>query len=197
MPLSPCLVSFCGRPCAEGFRQVVPEPEQARVQHLQNSADIARTAFIQVKSSGGCVEIFGISSGILALEEFHRDKCIEEVGDAAGMETELFTQFRSGEAAIAERGEKTKGNSSEENFRIPEAEGSLQNWVGRRRRGIHDFRFSIEPGVCYSTVRSTSGQRRAGNQTFARRNPSAGGSEARGSKISKAPSAKLQRNSKV
>ena len=102
------------------------------IRSLKKSPD-ARTITIEVKRSRGRVEILRFNSITLALEEFHRDECIEEVGDAARMKTKLFAQFRAGEAAIAQRGEEAKGDSSEQNFGIPEAEGGLQNRVGRRR----------------------------------------------------------------
>jgi hypothetical protein len=57
------------------------------------------------------------------------------------METELFAKLRGGQAAIAERGEETKGNSGEQNFRVPEAEGSLQYRVGRAGEDV--FTISI------------------------------------------------------
>ena len=74
---------------AKGFRQIVPEPEQARVQHFQNSADIPRTAFIQVKSSSDRIEILGMRSVTLALEEFHSDQGVKEIADGTRVEANL------------------------------------------------------------------------------------------------------------
>jgi hypothetical protein len=42
------------------------------------------------------------------------------------MQGEFFPDLRASEPARAECGEKIKGNCSEQDFRIPKAEGSLQ-----------------------------------------------------------------------
>jgi hypothetical protein len=43
---------------ATSFRQVMPVFEEPRVQHLQNSADVAGSLAIEVKSSGGVLAYF-------------------------------------------------------------------------------------------------------------------------------------------
>ena len=45
-------------PSAKSFRQVMPVFEKPRVQHLQNSADVAGALAIEIKSSGGRVGVF-------------------------------------------------------------------------------------------------------------------------------------------
>ena len=127
--LPPCLISFCGCPGAQRFRQIVPELEQPRVEHLQNAADVARAAAIEIKSAGGRVEILRVGAVAFALEEFHRHERIEKIGDAARMQFEFFPELRAGEPALAERREDTELDRGEQDLRIPEAEGGLQNGV--------------------------------------------------------------------
>jgi len=77
----------------------------------------------------GVLKYFASAPSPFALEEFHRHKRIEKIGDAAWMQGEFFPDLRAGEPARAEFGEKIKGNCGEQDFRIPNAEASLQNCV--------------------------------------------------------------------
>jgi len=116
---------------------------------LKKSPD-ARTITIKVKRSRGRVEILRFNSITLALEEFHRDECIEEVGDAARMKTKLFAQFRAGEAAIAQRGEEAKGDSREQNFGIsgPKAVCRIGSGAGGDVVMIFDFALKRKFATC-------------------------------------------------
>jgi len=71
-------------PSAKSFRQVMPVFEEPRVQHLQNSADVAGALAIEIKSSGGRVGVFRAGAVSRALQKLHRHKRIEKIRDAAG-----------------------------------------------------------------------------------------------------------------
>src|SRR5581483_5251208 len=91
--------------CAKGFRQIVPEFEEALVQHNQNSADVARAIAIKIKSSSGRVEVFRFRTVSLAVEELHCHKRIKKISDAPWVQTELFANLRAHEPSLAEAGE--------------------------------------------------------------------------------------------
>ena len=110
---------------AKGFRQVIPELEEPRVQHFQYSADVTRALLIEIKSRGGCVVIFCIGSLAVAVEKFHCHERIEKIENAARMQTKFAADVRAREPAIAELGEKIKVDRSEKGFGIPKTESGL------------------------------------------------------------------------
>ena len=107
----------------------MPKLEESRVQHLQDPTDVTRAFAVEIKSSGGRIEISRLSAVAVALDEFHRHKSVEKIGDAARMQAEFLTYVRAGEPAFTEFREKIKRDCSEEDLGIPKPETSLQNCV--------------------------------------------------------------------
>ena len=81
---------------AKSFRQVMLVFEEPRVQHLQNSADVAGALAIEVKSNGGVLAYFRACAVSRALQKLHRPKRIEKIRDAAGMQSESLAHLRAG-----------------------------------------------------------------------------------------------------
>ena len=48
------------------------------------------------------LKYFAVGPVAFAVEEFHRDQRVEEIADAARVQTQFRAEFRAGEAAIAE-----------------------------------------------------------------------------------------------
>ena len=98
MPFWPCLTSFCGLPGPQRLRQVVPELEEARVEHLEDAADVARAVAVEVERADRRVGVARGRPVAVAIEELHRHEGIEEIGDAARVQPELAAELarRSG-----------------------------------------------------------------------------------------------------
>ena len=135
-------------PGAERFRQVMPELEQPRVQHLGDSADVARAFAVKVESGRGRVEIFRAGSVALAFEELHCHKRVEKIRDAARMQCEFLADFCAGEPALSKSSEQTKLNSGKQNLRVPKTESGLEDCVWRWRGRVHEADVASEGSFC-------------------------------------------------
>jgi len=107
--------------------QVVPEAEQARVEHLQHAADVARAVPVQEEQPGRGVVVLRLRAVALALEEAHRQERIEEVLDAARVQLELRSQLRPRHAPRAEAREHAELGGGQEHLGRPEGEGGLED----------------------------------------------------------------------
>ena len=63
----------------------------------------------------GVLKYFALAPSF-ALEEFHRQKRIEKIGDAAWMQAEFFADLRASEPALTEFREKIKRDCGEQDF---------------------------------------------------------------------------------
>ena len=117
-------------PRTQGSWEVVPELEQAVIQHDKNSADVARAAAVEIEGSGRCIEIFRVRAVALAIEEFHRNQRIEEVADRAPVQADFGAHLRACKPTIAELGKYFELHRSEENLGRPEGKGSLKDGTG-------------------------------------------------------------------
>src|SRR6185295_19270986 len=115
---------------AQRFGQVMPEPEEPRVEHLEDAADITRARLVEVQRSGGSVEVLRRRTIALAIEELHRDERIEEFGDRARMDLELTAQLGAGHAPRAEAREEAELDGGEQDLRGPEGERGLEDRAG-------------------------------------------------------------------
>ena len=122
---------------AQRFGQIVPILEQPCIEHLRDSADVARAVAVEEQSGGGRIEIFGVSAVALTFEEFHCHERIEKIRHAAGMQFQFLTDLRPRQPALAECGEEIERDRSQQDLGIPEAESSLQNCVRRWRSCLH------------------------------------------------------------
>src|SRR5262245_10868503 len=102
---------------AQRFGQIVPELKKARIQHDENASDVSRTVLVEKKCPGWRVEVFRRRPLALAVQELRRDQRIEEVADAALVQTESRTEFRAGHAATCKFGEHTELDGGEQNLR--------------------------------------------------------------------------------
>src|SRR4030095_5177176 len=130
-------------PGTERFRQVMPELEQPRIQHLGDSADVARALAVKVESGRWRVEIFRPGSVALAFEELHHHKRVEKIRDAARMQCEFLADFCAREPALSKRSEQTKLNSGKQNFGVPKAESGLEDCIWCWRGRVHEARCTI------------------------------------------------------
>ena len=124
-------------PGAQRFGQIIPVLEQPRIEHLGDSADVARAVAVEIQSGGGRIEIFRVGAVAVTFEEFHCHKRIEKIHDAARMQFQFLTDFLACEPALTERGEQIKRDRGQQNLGIPEAERSLQNCVRCWRSCLH------------------------------------------------------------
>jgi hypothetical protein len=124
-------------PCAQRFRQIIPVPEQARVEHLGNSADVAQAAAVEIQGGIGRIEIFRVGAVAFTLEEFHCHKRIEKICDAATMQVKFLADLRACEPALTECAEEIERDRSQQDLGIPEAERSFQNCVRCWRSCLH------------------------------------------------------------
>ena len=92
-------------PGAQRFRQIIPVLEQPRIEHLGNSADVARAGAVEIQSGGGRVEIFRVGAVALTFEEFHCHERIEKICDAARMQVKFLADLRACKPALTEHGE--------------------------------------------------------------------------------------------
>lgn len=83
---------------AESFRQIVPELEEAGVEHDENAADVTRAVAVEIESAGGSVLVGGRRSVALALQKLHGDQSVEKIKSASGVDTNLGGQVRAGQA---------------------------------------------------------------------------------------------------
>ena len=114
---------------AQRFRQIIPVPEQPRIEHLRDSADVARAVAVEIQSSGGRIEISRVGAVAFTIEEFHCHERIEKICDAARMQVKFLADLRTCEPALTECAEEIERDRSQQDLGIPEAERSLQNCV--------------------------------------------------------------------
>src|SRR5215469_16411448 len=105
----------------------MPELKKTLVEHDENTADIARTGFVEIERSSGRVGILGLRSVGVTVEEPHGHERVEEIADAAWVQANLGAEFRAGDLAIAEFGEHIEVDGGQENFGRPEGEGRLED----------------------------------------------------------------------
>src|SRR6185369_11777197 len=80
----------------------------------------------------------------VAIQKFHGHERVEKVRDTARVEAEFAAEFRAGETALAELREDAQLDGGEEDFRVPEGEGRLED--GRRiDRRAHGAERSFSP----------------------------------------------------
>lgn len=75
-----------GRAGAEGGGEIVPEFEEAVVEHDQHAADVAGAGAVEEECGGGGVAVCGCGAVAVAVEEFHGDERVEEVANGSGVE---------------------------------------------------------------------------------------------------------------
>src|SRR5262249_5045938 len=97
-----------GRAGAQGLLEIVPEPEQAIVEHLEDPARGVRAAAHQKARTLGGVRVARAGPVSLAIEDAKRDQRVEEVGDGAGMKAEALAELLAGERSVPELVEEVK-----------------------------------------------------------------------------------------
>src|SRR5262249_28893818 len=107
--------------------EVVPEAEQARVEHLEDGADVARARAVEKEAPRGRVAVARGGPGAVALEEAQRHQRVEEVRDGARVQPELAAQLLAREAPRAEPREDAELDGGEQDLGGPEAEGGLDD----------------------------------------------------------------------
>src|SRR5262249_50635836 len=120
-----------GRPGAQGLLEIVPEPEQAIVEHLEEPARVVLAAAHQEARTLGGVRVARAGPVSLAIEDAKRDQRVEEVGDGAGMKAEALAELLAGERSVPELVEEVKLGGDEQHLRAHEAAGNLNDPDGR------------------------------------------------------------------
>ena len=78
---------------AQGLLQVVPEAEQAIVEHLEGPAHVVLAGPDEEARRLGRVRVARPGTVALPSEHAERDQGVEEVGDGAGMELQALTNL--------------------------------------------------------------------------------------------------------
>jgi len=126
-----------GRAGAEGGGEIVPEFEEAIVEHDEHATDVTRAGAVEEEGACGGVEVSGRWAVAIAVEEFHSDEGVEEVADRARVQGEFCAKVCAGEAAGAESCEEVEFDGGEEDFGGPEGEGGLEDRAVVEGGGLH------------------------------------------------------------
>ena len=115
-----------GQAGAQPVGEMVPEPEQAEVGHLENAADIRRLALVekQVGVRGVRVDAAG------AREEAERHQRIEEIMRRSRMQAEAFAEAFGRRRLFRQPGEELEFDRAQQRLRCPERETGLEDAFG-------------------------------------------------------------------
>ena len=114
-------------PGAKRLGKILPEAEQAGVQHLEDAAHVAGAGPVQVEDTGSCVAVRRAGAVAVAIEEAHRHQSVEEVVGAAGVQAELGAELGRGEPARSQVREELQLDRRHEHLGGPEGERRLED----------------------------------------------------------------------
>jgi hypothetical protein len=151
------LISFCGFPVRQRRRQVVPEAEEARVQHHQDPADVARALLVEVQQPGLGVVVLARRPVAVAPEEPHGHERVEEVEGPARVQLELAPELLRRQLARPEAREEPELDRREQHLRGPEGERGLED--GRDVEGRRHAEMLPRPPAGRKPVRTRAARR--------------------------------------
>jgi hypothetical protein len=123
---SDSLASFWFRPVLS-FGQKAPGPVKPGIGHFEKAANVALLRPVEKKISLGRVAV----ASILAVEQFQRDKRVEEIARRTLVQPEPLRQIGKIGRALGKLSEQAKLHRAQKRLRRPETKPKIENIGGR------------------------------------------------------------------
>jgi hypothetical protein len=114
-------------PGLERSAEVIPETEQARIQHLREPTDVVRARFVKKRRCRGSILVFSLWAIAIPVEKFERDQSIEEIVGSARMKIERCTELWCRHRSVPEGGKQLQLHCREQHLGSPKGGGGLHD----------------------------------------------------------------------